>query len=331
MKTLIFKSSKLIKPLITILIIFLILALAIFPDKYSKSTYEGLVLWAVAVLPSLLPYFFLTAVLTKLNVLSNFSNKCTPLTNKTFHLNGCAVYAFLMSVLSGYPVGSKITLDLYEKNVIDKNQCLTMGLLCSTSGPLFIIGAVGTGMFLSKTAGYILYVSHVLSALINAFIFRGKRKNCFINDNYLSSQKSDNLLYDCVYSSVISALIVGGFVSVFYVISEIFLDLKILYPLTALIKLILLPFNVAPTDCLSFSVGLIEFTKGAKLLSEAGANSMSLSLTCFLITFGGASAIMQSLAFLKKAKVKTGAFILGKFTQGLIASVICFILCSALL
>lgn len=47
-----------------------------------------------------------------------------------------------------------------------------MSAFCSTSGPMFIVGAVGIGMFESTKFGYILFLSHAISALINGLIFR---------------------------------------------------------------------------------------------------------------------------------------------------------------
>ena len=326
-KSLNFKTEKIVKLFIVLSVTFLIIALAIFPEKYSKSTYSGVLLWAVSVMPSLLPYFFLTAILTKTNTLSKLTNKFTPLSKKLFRLNGISVYAFLMSALSGYPVGSKITADLYEKGLIGDGEAKRLSLLSSTSGPLFIIGAVGVNMFFDKKVGFILYVTHVLSAVITALIFRNKFEEPIFSDKTLIATKSENALYECVYSSVISVLIVGGFVSVFYVISEILLDFYILYPINKFLGLVLAPFSPLGEESTALTIGLIEFTKGAKTLSLIGKTHLTVSLSAFIITFGGISAIMQSLAFLKNAKVSCSFFILGKFIQAVIAFVLCYITC----
>lgn len=322
-----FKKLTNPKVLLVIILTFLIVALSAFPDVYSQTTFSGIKLWATAVLPSLLPYFFLTALLTKINVLSHFCNRLTPLMKKPFRLSGSAVYAFFISILSGYPVGSKIIADLYEQKSISDGEATRMSILCSTSGPLFVIGAVGNAMFKSKTVGFILYLSHVLSAIFTALLFRkvgGKEKE--FSPIFLS-QNDDNALYSAVYSSVISALIVGGFVSVFYVISQILIDFKILYPLSFLTGAILKPIGGSFLQGEAFSVGLVEFTKGSLLLSQTGTTSLSLSICCFLITFGGLSVILQSLTFLKKANVKAPFFILGKLVQGTIAGCLCYLTC----
>lgn len=320
------KKSNLLKIAVSIIIVFLILAITVSPEKYLKVTYDGVILWAVNVLPSLLPYFFLTAILTKLNVLTPVLNKFSFITEKLFKLNGSALYAFTMSVISGYPLGSKLTADLYTLNLIDKNQAKKMSLLCSTSGPLFIIGAVGTGMFQSKTVGVIMFVSHFLSAFICGLIFRNSSDFLRSKPTLLPTQKCDNLLYESVYSSVISIIVVGGFVSVFYVISQILTDYNVLKPIELFAGFIFKPFGITKIQASAFSQGLIEFTKGAKLLSLS-VSPISISITCFLITFGGVSVIAQSLAFLKKAEVSPLFFISGKFIQGIIAFLLCFSSC----
>ena len=324
-------GAKVVKLLLIASIIFLIIALAIYPEKYSKSTYKGVLLWAVSVMPSLLPYFFLTAILTKMNCLTNAFTKLSKVTEKLFRLGGISCYAFFMSVLSGYPVGSKLTADLYQNDLIGKGEANRLSLLCSTSGPLFIIGAVGVSMLNSKTAGFIVYIAHVLSAVVTALIFRNFYEPPINSRLLLKSDKTDNILYEAVYSSVISVLVVGGFVAVFYVISEILLDFNILYPINFLINIIIKPLSRSGKESLGVTLGLIEFTKGAKMLSGLSLSPLTVSLTCFIITFGGVSVIMQSLAFLKKACVKTWFFVLGKLVQGIISFIICYFICLAFL
>ena len=130
MKNLLKNREKSLNTALAVVILFLILALSLFPDVYSKVTLNGIILWATSVLPSLLPYFFLTALLTKINVLAEFCNSLSPLVKKPFRLGGSAVYAFLTSILSGYPVGSKIIADLYSEDMISIGEATRMRLLC---------------------------------------------------------------------------------------------------------------------------------------------------------------------------------------------------------
>ena len=296
------------------------------PDVYVASALEGVKLWALVVLPSLLPFFFFTSLLAKIGATERMARTLKKPCQKIFGTSGYAAYAFLMSILSGYPVGAKIIGDLGENGLIDETDATKMSSFCSTSGPLFIVGSVGVGMFGSAAAGKLLFITHAFSALITGLIFRffGRTKitTTLTNKNapkscrpHVSPAKTraanGNALYDCVYSSVISIATVGGFICVFYVVADIFQNLDLLRPIWKTL------FFVTKNEPLSraFSYGLIECTRGCKMLALCGLSTYSLAFASSLIAFGGVSVLVQSVCFLKKANVKIPVFLLAKTIQ----------------
>ena len=300
------------------------LAILLCTDRYISASLNGIKLWCFSVLPSLLPFFFLTALLTKTEVLCNVFCKTNKLTKTLFYLNGVSFYAFILIALSGYPVGSRTVCDLYLAGAITENEAKKTSILASTSGPLFIVGAVGTAMFNNKYYGIIIYIVHVISAILTAFSFRGKTQNTTRKNSIILNEKTDNILYESIYGSVISVLIVGGLITIFYVITEVLLDFKILTPLINLVNALFKNFNVGE----GFICGLIECTKGCYLLSKLPTTPLTLSLSAFLISFGGFSIIVQSLVYLVKAKVKPLFFILGKTVHATYSLILCFIIFS---
>lgn len=307
------------------------------PDVYVASALEGVKLWALVVLPSLLPFFFFTSLLAKIGATERMARTLKKPCQKIFGTSGYAAYAFLMSILSGYPVGAKIIGDLGENGLIDETDATKMSSFCSTSGPLFIVGSVGVGMFGSAAAGKLLFITHAFSALITGLIFRffGRTKitTTLTNKNapkscrpHVSPAKTraanGNALYDCVYSSVISIATVGGFICVFYVVADIFQNLDLLRPIWKTL------FFVTKNEPLSraFSYGLIECTRGCKMLALCGLSTYSLAFASSLIAFGGVSVLVQSVCFLKKANAKIPVFLLAKTIQ----TVISFLLTLAL-
>ena len=327
MNKLIFKpinKAKLSKILISVAVISVMLAILLYPDRYISASLNGIKLWCFSVLPSLLPFFFLTALLTKTEVLCNVFCKTNKLTKTLFNLNGVSFYAFILSALSGYPVGSRTVNDLYLAGAINENEAKKTSILASTSGPLFIVGAVGTAMFNNKYYGFIIYIVHVISAILTAITFRGKTQNTTRKNSIILTEQTDNILYESIYGSVISVLIVGGLITIFYVITEVLLDFKILTPLINLVNALFKNFNVGE----GFICGLIECTKGCYLLSKLPTPPLTLSLSAFLISFGGFSIIVQSLVYLVKAKVKPLVFILGKTVHATYSFIICFIIFS---
>ncbi len=319
-------NFKLKKLFLIVLLLFFMVMLIAFPDKYIKSCLQGITLWGITVLPSLLPFFFLTQLLTFTGVLNGLSRKASKITYPLLKCNGLSLYAFLMSILSGYPVGSRIVYDLKTSGLISKSEATKIGVLASTSGPLFIIGAVGIGMFNDKTVGLIIYISHILSSILVGLTFRNYGKE--INSNFtLSPNKTqDNILYASIYNAVISAIIVGGFISVFYVFAEILQDTKVLLPLEKLFELIFTLLGGNGETAKAFTIGLVECTSGAKKLSLLKNTVLSASLSCALISFGGISIIMQSLIYLERAEVNPKTFILGKLLQTIFSFILSFIL-----
>ena len=67
------------------------------------SILNGLILWSKAVLPALLPFFFLSKMLTELGSVKYLSLYFEKITKKFFKVDGIGSYAFIMSIFSGYP------------------------------------------------------------------------------------------------------------------------------------------------------------------------------------------------------------------------------------
>ena len=309
--------KKILKLLSVVSISLIMACLVFFPDKYIPIAADGIKLWAINVLPSLFPFFFFSLLLTKIGSPHKISSFFNPLTQRLFRCNGTIAYIFFMSVLSGYPVGAKLISELSKQGVISKNEATRAATLCSTSGPLFVIGTVGTVMFSSKSCGIVLFISHILSAVICGIIFGriGNFKKSVLQPH--SQNKSENILYECIYSSVISILCVGGFVCVFYIISQIASSLNLMKIFEVMLSFLLKKNPHAKDIANGFIYGLIECTAGCKSLSSHPC-PISASLAGGLISFGGISIIFQSVIYLSEAKVNLKIFFLSKVIQTLI-------------
>lgn len=315
----------------TIFLILIIVMLILSPAKYINSCYNGLLIWATTVLPSLLPFFVITKLLAELNSLNTIFDKFAFVNKKLFNAEKISGYIFCMSIISGYPVGAKLICDAYENGQISSRQANKLITFCSTSGPLFIIGTVGAIMLGSAKYGYILYFSHILSAILNGILYR----KCYLNCEK-QPQKTNgtvdysNLLNSVMTSSISSVMIVGGFVAIFYMIIDIMLDVKLLSPLSSLIDTI---FNFCGVKVGSaISSGIVEVTRGCRQLSLLNLpTALKLTLCSSLITFGGMSVHFQSLAFLTRAKVNVKFYFLQKITQTIFACALCYLLCLIML
>ena len=73
---------------------------------------------------------------------------------------------FIISVLSGYPVGLRLISQLYRQGRIDKSSAENMCCFCYCGGPAFYCGAVGRGVFGDSDVGWLIFVSIFLSDLL---------------------------------------------------------------------------------------------------------------------------------------------------------------------
>lgn len=311
------------RKLILILVITIILgAIVINPEVYITSCLNGIMVWATVVLPALLPFMFFTKTLTELGVADILASKFK-LFPKIFKVPSLAIYVFILSILSGYPVGAKIVADLYESGAISKEEAYKITTFTSNSGPMFILGSVGIGMLTSRKLGIIILISHILGALINGLIYRNHKENSTeINKKII--EKNNLSIGDLMWNTVHSVLIIGGFIALFFVIIEIINNLNIFSPISNLFSKI---FNCDANIFTAIFNGIFEITRGCLDISKLGLSELVSGTLCtFIISFGGLATTMQALVFLKKFDMRFSFFIKQKITHAIFASVISFIL-----
>ena len=153
------------KNAISIIFCLFSICLVIFSASNLASARNGLVLWATAVVPSLFPFFVATELLSHTNIIYTFGKYFNIIMRPLFGVPGEASFAFLMGLISGYPVGAKIVSTFEENGICTKEEAERMLAFTNNSGPLFIIGTVGISLFGNAKIGILLFVTHVLSCI----------------------------------------------------------------------------------------------------------------------------------------------------------------------
>ncbi len=296
---------------LSIFVFYIIINTIINPSLYISQTLNGISAWAFNVLPSVLPFLFFTKVLSSTGALDKMSKVFDKPCKNLFKTPSISSLVFFTSIVSGYPVGAKMTADLYEQGKISKSDAFKMCSFCSTSGPMFIIGAVGISMLKNSTYGYIIFIAHILGAMLNGILYRNLKIK---EDKPLKKQtnlpvKSNNLS-EMVLDSALSIISVGTIIAIFFVV------------ITSLSPI----FNLFPTKISSIMSGLIEITKGCLDLSSAYSSKWVVVAATFIISFGGLSTIFQSIAMLNRLNMPISLFCGQKITQAIFACVIATIL-----
>lgn len=330
------KKNNIFTFIFSIIFCLLVACIVIYPNEAFSSAKDGLMLWFNVVCPSLLPFFICVEILIGLGIVSFFGSAFKPLVRPLFNVPGEGSFSFFMSIASGYPVGARITARLRQEKLCTRIEGQRLLSLCSTSGPLFIIGAVATGIMNNPSLGLLLAASHYLSAITLGFLMRyyGKEKVLFTNDHssnpvadMLSYRSRDGrpigvLMGDAVKNGVNLILMIGGFIILFSVATRM-LKISGFLGFLSLILSKAIPFGAVTPDMISsLLVGFMEVTNGIKECAALQAPLMyKIVLTSFMIGFGGLSVNAQVMSIISETDLKFAIYFVLKLVQGIIAAI----------
>lgn len=261
---------------------------------------EGVEICIRTVIPSLLPFFILSTLLTSTLGGSNLGF-LHPLGRLCGMPKG-SEYLLIIGFLGGYPVGAQAVTAAYNSGIITRQDAQRMLGFCSNAGPAFIFGIAGC-LFSSRITTLLLWLIHIISALVVAVILPGK------SSHSCSTQYSKILpLTKAMKCSLEIMAGVCGWVIIFRILIA-FLSNWL--------------FWILPDDIRIFSIGIIELANGCHSLLEA-QNEMTRFIICSIILgFGGICVGMQTVSVTKNLGV--GSYFPGKLLQAALSAILAYI------
>ncbi len=293
-----------------------------FPEMALESANKGINLWAEAVLPSLLPFFICANFMISLGIPSLIGRFFESLFQKIFGVPGSSAFVFIISISSGYPMGPKLIGEMGRRGEITDQDAKKMLTFCSTSGPLFMLGAVGVGMFHSPLCGMLITLSHYIGALLNGILynllFTKEKRAAFKRKNKRIISLREESVIELLTNSILSSLKTLGIICCYIIIFIMVTDF------------------IELTGILDFSTdyqkgllkGLLEITIGSYEISIS--NDIGLRMKCvlatFIISFGGISTLAQSMSVLQGLKISVWDYLKAKLSHGVIAGLVAYII-----
>ena len=319
------------KKVITILFIFFLISLILFSNNTIIAAKEGLLLWANCVVPAVFPFCIAVELLNYTELAHILGRLLNKLMRPLFNVPGIASYALIMGIISSSPIGATITYDLYENNLITKNEAERLLAFTNNTGPLFIVGTTGTLLFGSKLIGYLLLLTHILACLTVGIILgvtsRIKNENKEIYDkNYYKKtiRANSNDLSDLgvilslsIKKSIALILQIGGFVVLFSVIISILNESNVFIIIGNMLEKFYIPKEFTK----SLLTGMLELTSGVNIIARLQTSNLSLNiiLCSFLLGFCSFSVMLQVKSVVSKSNLSIKTYVNGKLLHGLIA------------
>ena len=106
------------------------LALMFWPQEAMEAAREGLRLCYNVILPSLFPFFVLSALVVDLGLAGYLGRALEGLMRPLFHVPGACASALVLGFVGGYPVGARTALSLYQKGMCTKTEAERLLSFC---------------------------------------------------------------------------------------------------------------------------------------------------------------------------------------------------------
>lgn len=295
--------------IVVVLSVFFVL-LFVFSKDISSSIIFSISIWKDNLLPSLFPFFVMSDLLLAYGFVDIISFFLGAIMTKWFYLPKDAAFAFFVSLFSGFPSGSKYVNDLLNAKKISIEDANYLIMFTHFANPFFIVTTISLFLLSNVKAGYIILISHILSNIIVAFIFR-KKKVILNNDNnykkafYLSSPDKPfiTILTNSIFKSFKTLVNMLGIIMIFLMI-------------TTIIKKII-PVRGITNGLLS---GFLEMTQGVKYISSLDISlPIKASILSAIVSFSGLSVHFQVKSIIDGTDIKYSNFLKARVVQSFIS------------
>lgn len=295
--------------IVVVLSVFFVL-LFVFSKDISFSIIFSISIWKDNLLPSLFPFFVMSDLLLAYGFVDIISFFLGAIMTKWFYLPKDAAFAFFVSLFSGFPSGSKYVNDLLNAKKISIEDANYLIMFTHFANPFFIVTTIGLFLLSNVKAGYIILISHILSNIIVAFIFR-KKKVILNNDNnykkafYLSSPDKPfiTILTNSIFKSFKTLVNMLGIIMIFLMITTI---IKKIIPLAGITNGLL--------------SGFLEMTQGVKYISNLDISlPIKASILSAIVSFSGLSVHFQVKSIIDGTDIKYSNFLKARVVQSFIS------------
>lgn len=318
-----------------------------FPEETLHSALRGMSIWWDVLFPTLFPFLVLSEILLGFGVVHFFGTLLDPLMRPLFRVPGIGGFVMAMGFASGYPVGAKLTAQLYEQRYVNRTEGERLVAFTSTSDPIFLIGAVAVGFFHSPELALILATAHYGGGVLVGLAMRfygdptpseppmlRRQANLLMQsiENMHQARLRDGrtfgtLLTDAVQSSLRLVIVIGGLVVFFSVLMELLFSAGILLMLSDYLQGALPAVGLPPQLAEPLINGLFEVTLGTKAAGAAVSVSLihQVAAAAFVLSWSGLSVHAQIISLINKYGFRYGPFLLARLMHGAAAAILVYV------
>ena len=285
-----------------LIILFLYLGIFINPSLIIESGISSINIFKTKLFPSIFPFFVLASLLLELGIATKISNKLNPIFKRLFHVEGNSSFIILVSIISGFPSGSKYVVESYKNKTIDRNTANYLLTFTHFANPLFILGTGGL-ILNNLSLAYKILIIQITSNIILGIILRPKE---IISSKKINNYQNKSLLEalpKAINDAIKLLLFMLGSITFFMFFSKLLTSFLSLNPF----------FETIIT-------GILDMTSGISLVPSIDTtNYIRGLLVLTFITFGSFSVHLQVLNNIKEEDLEYKYFFFGRIIETSIA------------
>ena len=303
-----------------------VFALIFYSEASAAAAKDGLTLCFNVIIPSLFPFFVMSSLIVELGLADKLGRLLEPVMQPLFNVGGVCAAAFILGFLGGYPLGAKTAIALYKNGSITKDEAERLLSFCNNSGPAFIFGVVGAGIFSSSLIGLILYAVLMISSVIVGVIFRGwgRKKGSKLRAARpirIVTVSYSNAFVQAVSGSFSSLIGICGFVIFFTVLIRLLFVAGVIPWLSSLLGGLFAPLGLDGRWCERLITGVIELTSGVWGLKDVAPQlQRSITMAAFMLGWAGLSIHFQVISFIGGTGLSPKSYVFGKLLHGVISA-----------
>lgn len=335
----------------------IVLLMFIFPTATLEASLRGLAIWWEVLFPALFPFFVISELMLGFGIVHFFGKLLDPLMRPLFRLPGIGGFVVTMGYISGYPVGARLTAQLYEQGLVNRREGERLVSFTTTSDPIFLIGAVAVGFFQQIALAPIMSVAHYFGAFIIGLLMRfHDRKsekeeenkpnisNVINKHSYkparltqairamhearlLDGRAFPVILQQAVQSALRLMIVVGGLVVFFSVALELLTHANVLHLFIVSLQFICTILGLSPALAEAIIPGIFEVTLGAQSASLINTPLIhQAAIAVWILSWGGLSVHAQVASLLSHTPIRYKPLFFARLAHAFISMLLVYLL-----
>ena len=293
--------------------------LVIWPQAAAEGARQGLSACGAILIPALFPFLALSVFAASTRVADLLTGPVGGAARALYGAPGTLAPAVLLSWIGGYPAGAKAMAELMERDRISSQDAELALCFCVNSGPAFMTGVVGAGIFGSAAVGLGLFGCQLAAGVVTGrILLRGKSFSPLTRETTQSRRGSPlaEALVRSVTGAASSMVAMCAFVVLFSAVAAVLRAAGLLtWGAAALSRASGGWLTEQGGECLL--TGMLEVCGGSAAAASLPPGQAALVLP-FMLSFGSLSVIFQVLSCFPGGRVKAGPFLRSRILHGLL-------------